>query len=51
MLYRKIIYTGITRAKKSLMLIGNPKAFYQGVYNNGTKKRNTLLKDILINKI
>ena len=51
MLYRKIIYTGITRAKKSLMLIGNPKAFYQGVYNNGAKKRNTLLKDILINKI
>ena len=51
MLYRKIIYTGITRAKKSFMLIGNPKAFYQGVYNNGTKKRNTLLKDILINKI
>ena len=51
MLYRKIIYTGITRAKKSLMLIGNPKAFYQGVYKKKKKKRNTLLKDILINKI
>ena len=51
MLYKKIIYTGITRAKKSLMLIGDPKAFYKGVYNEGNKERKTLLKKILIDKI
>ena len=51
MLYKKIIYTGITRAKKSLMLIGDPKAFYKGVYNEGNKERKTLLKKFLTNKI
>lgn len=51
MLYKKIIYTGVTRAKKSLMLVGDPKAFYKGVYNEGNKERKTLLKNFLTNKI
>ena len=51
MLYRKIVYTGITRAKKSLMLIGDPHAFYRAVYNLGNKERKTLLKKILESKI
>lgn len=51
MLYRKIIYTAVTRAKKSLMLVGDPKAFYKGVYNVGNKERKTLLKNLLLDKI
>lgn len=51
MLYRKIIYTAITRAKKSLMIIGDPNSFYQGVYNNKNRIRKTLLKTLLTDKI
>ena len=38
MLYRKLIYTGITRAKKSLILLGDPAAFSKAVYNEGNKE-------------
>ncbi len=51
MLYRKIIYTAVTRAKRSLMLVGNPKAFYHGVYNDKVRPRKTLLKSFLMNKV
>ncbi len=51
MLYRKIVYTGITRAKKSLTLIGDPTSFFKAVYNKGNKQRKTLLKQMLINNI
>lgn len=51
MLYKKLVYTGITRAKKSLILIGDPKAFVKAVYNKDTKERRTLLKNLLINNI
>lgn len=51
MLYRKLIYTGITRAKKSLILIGDPKSFSNAVYNKGNKERKTLLKNLLISNI
>ena len=50
MLYRKIIYTGVTRAKKSLILIGNPNSFYKAVYNVGNKQRNTMLNQLIVNK-
>lgn len=51
MLYRKIVYTGITRAKKSLTLIGDPASFSKAVYNKGNKQRKTLLKEMLISNI
>ena len=51
MLYRKIIYTGITRAKKSLILIGDPNSFYKAVYNIGNKERKTMLKKLIIGNI
>ena len=44
MLYRKLVYTGITRAKKSLILIGDLNAFNKAVYNKGNKVRRSLLK-------
>ena len=47
MLYRKLIYTGITRAKKKLILIGDPNAFIRGVQNNAEYKRKSNLKEKL----
>lgn len=49
MLYRKLLYTGVTRAKKKLILIGDPNAFLRGVQNNAEYQRKTLLKEKLFN--
>ena len=35
MLYRKLIYTAVTRAKENLTLIGEINAFRYAVYNEG----------------
>lgn len=43
MLYKKLIYTGVTRAKKKLILIGEPDAFASSVYNNHEYVRNSKL--------
>ncbi len=51
MLYRKLIYTGITRAKKKLILIGEPNAFVYGVNNNNEIIRKTNLKEQLMNNV
>jgi len=50
MLYRKLIYTGITRAKKKLILIGEVKPFTDSVYNNNEYIRNSKLLEKLMNK-
>ncbi len=47
MLYRRLIYTAITRAKKKLILIGDPKAFVYGVNNNNDYNRKTNLLERL----
>lgn len=47
MLYRKLIYTGITRAKKKLVLIGEPDAFEYSVHNQYEQKRKTDLLENL----
>ena len=51
MLYRKLIYTGITRAKKKLYLIGSIDALKYAISNNNEDKRKTTLKDMLIENI
>ncbi len=51
MLYRKLIYTGITRAKKKLILIGEPNAFVYAVNNNNEIVRKTNLLEQLKNNI
>lgn len=43
MLYRKLIYTGITRAKKKLILLGELKAFMYAVNNETEYIRKTTL--------
>ncbi len=50
MLYRNLLYTGITRAKKSLMMVGEKDAFIYGTSRIG-ENRNTLLKNLLENSI
>ena len=48
MLYRKLIYTGITRAKQKLILIGEGEAFNYAVNNNVSCERKTDLINKLI---
>ncbi len=48
MLQRNLIYTGITRAKQILVLIGTKKALSYTVRNVTVAKRNTLLKERLM---
>ena len=45
MLYKKLIYTGITRAKKKLIIIGEPDAFLKSIYNKSEYLRKTKLLD------
>ena len=51
MLYRKLIYTGVTRCKKKLILVGDIKALEQAIKNNQEQKRRTSLKFFLENGI
>ena len=43
MLQRNLLYTGVTRAKKILVLVGEKKAVYYAIRNETTTKRNTCL--------
>ena len=51
MLYKKLIYTGITRAKRRLILIGEKNAFMYGVNNNSEIVRKTTLKEKLLESL
>ena len=51
MLQRNLIYTGITRAKRALVIPGSKKALRYAVRNQQVDKRNTLLKERLEGKI
>ena len=48
MLQRNLIYTGITRAKKLCVLIGTKNALGVAIQNNTVPKRNSLLKERMI---
>ena len=50
MLYNKLVYTGVTRAKKSLIIVGDPNSFMYGINNDYVDNRKTTLKDFIINK-
>lgn len=50
MLYNKLIYTGVTRAKKSLILVGDPNCFINGIKNDYVDNRKTTLKDFILEK-
>ena len=48
MLYRNLIYTALTRAKKLAIFVGTRKALGIAVKNNDNRSRKTMLKDILM---
>jgi exodeoxyribonuclease V alpha subunit len=48
LLQRNLLYTGITRGKKLVMLIGTKKALSIAVRNNKQQQRYTLLKERLM---
>lgn len=50
MLYNKLIYTAVTRAKNKLILIGDPNSFIYGVKNDYIDNRKTTLREIIENK-
>jgi exodeoxyribonuclease V alpha subunit len=48
LLQRNLLYTGVTRGKKLVILVGTKKAMAIAVRNNKTEKRYTLLKQRLM---
>ena len=50
MLYNKLLYTGISRAKKSLTMLGSARAFYMGSNNDYSLNRKTNLLEKLMNR-
>jgi exodeoxyribonuclease V alpha subunit len=47
MLFRNLIYTGLTRARKLAVLVGTRKALGMAVKNQDTSQRQTYLKELL----
>ncbi len=47
MLFRNLVYTGLTRARKLAVLVGTRKALAMAVKNQDTSQRQTLLKGLL----
>ena len=43
MLYRNLLYTGITRAKKKVVLVGEKSVLFMAIHKNEIGKRNTHL--------
>lgn len=50
MLQRKLIYTGVTRARQSLILLGSKNAFIKGIETEERHERESSLKEKLIEK-
>ena len=48
MLYNKLIYTGVSRAKKSLTIVGSAQAFIKAINNNYSSDRKTSLKEKIL---
>ena len=51
MLYQKLIYTAVTRARKKIYLVGNINALRQASSNTNDDNRRTTIKDYLIDGI
>jgi exodeoxyribonuclease V alpha subunit len=48
MLFRNLLYTGLTRARRLAVLVGTRKAMAMAVKNQDTSRRQTALKELLI---
>ena len=51
MLFRNLVYTGLTRAKKLALFVGTRKALAMAVRQQDTAKRQTALQQLLISSI
>jgi exodeoxyribonuclease V alpha subunit len=51
MLYNKLIYTGVSRAKKSLVIVGEKNSFLMAMNNDYSSNRKTTLKEVLLHNI
>jgi len=51
MLYKKLIYTAVTRAKKKLYILGEIGALQKAILNDSYKERKTTLKTFIIDSI
>lgn len=51
MLYRKLIYTGVTRAKKRLIMLGDPNSFVASIRNTNEYERKTSLLNKIQNRL
>lgn len=51
MLQRNLLYTGITRAKQAVVMVGEKAAVQAAVNNAEVKERNTILKDRLSSRL
>ncbi|MGY8694447.1 MAG: ATP-binding domain-containing protein, partial [Verrucomicrobiia bacterium] len=49
MLFRNLIYTGLTRAKKLAIFVGTRKAFSMAIRQVDNRKRQTALADLVQN--
>ena len=47
LLYRNLLYTAVTRAKKMLVIVGNEEIIFRMVQNNRQNKRYSALKEFL----
>ena len=47
MLQRNLLYTGITRARKKVFVVGDPSAWAAAVRNSRSVRRRTYLKERL----
>jgi exodeoxyribonuclease V alpha subunit len=47
-LYRNLLYTGLTRAKKLAVFVGQRKVFNRAIDNVDPRTRQTSLKELLI---
>lgn len=48
MLQRNLLYTGLTRARKTMVFLGTKRAIAMAVRNNRVKARNTILSRLLL---
>ena len=51
MLYNKLIYTGVSRAKKSLVLLGEETSFLMAIQNDYSLHRKTGLLEKILNLV
>ena len=51
MLQRNLLYTGVTRAKKGVILVGDRTALFTAVSNDRTRRRYTLLAERLAERL